>query len=248
MKLPIFITGTDTGCGKTFFSSILLRALLNSGINAHYQKWVSTGDAKASEDAVSVYNFSKDLIPSYSPPPPDSLITPYVFKRPVSPHFASKIEKREIDPSVIQQSTLKLLSQSEVLLIEGVGGLLVPLTDDLLLIDLVKQLNMPVIIVARAGVGTINHTLLSIEALKSRSISIIGIVYNEVELTADDIIDENMRIITRFSNIPSLTKIPYFESLRPPYQHKHPDSAIDKLIQQMKHTIQIISQYGDKVT
>ncbi|MBM3631904.1 MAG: dethiobiotin synthase [Alphaproteobacteria bacterium] len=154
--MKIFITGTDTNVGKTLISSWIA---LHTGFS--YFKPIQTG-TKDGSDSVEVYKLSKTTI--Y----PEN----YVYKEPLSPHLAAKIENDIIDIEKI------ILPPSPNLIIEGAGGVLVPINDTLLMIDLIKTLGVPVIIVTRTTLGTINHTLLSLEALRSRNIPVLGVIMN----------------------------------------------------------------------
>ena len=203
--MVIFITGTDTDCGKTFVSSLLFRTFLKLGIDATYQKWVSTGNSDFSEDAHFVYEMA-GITPA---PMAGSLETPYCFSLPASPHLASEEEGRSIDPGRLVECTRLLEDRHELVLVEGVGGLLVPLTRDTLLVDLVVQMSLPVIVVARAGLGTINHTLLTIEALKKRKLEIKGLIMNEERPSNPIIIKDNQNTIKRFTGIAPLCLIPH---------------------------------------
>ena len=154
--MKIFITGTDTNVGKTLISSWLA---LHTGFS--YFKPIQTG-LKEGRDSSEVQRLANAKI--Y----PES----YAYNAPLSPHLAAKIEAEKIDLEKI------ILPQENNLIIEGAGGVLVPINDKYLMIDLIKKLGAPVIVVARTSLGTINHTLLSLEALRSRNIPIVGVIMN----------------------------------------------------------------------
>jgi dethiobiotin synthetase len=107
-----------------------------------------------------------------------SLVNPYRFKRPLAPAVASEHEGKTIDPLMIMSAFQKLSKRHEFMIVEGAGGIMVPLSGKYTYLDLAKKMGLPVLIVSRPGLGTINHTLLTIEALRGRSISIAGIVIN----------------------------------------------------------------------
>jgi dethiobiotin synthetase len=154
--MKIFITGTDTNIGKTIVSSWLC---LHTGYD--YFKPIQTGIIEGS-DSETVKNLSGSKIHKEA----------YVFKEPVSPHLAAHLENRSIDSRNIK------LPIGDNLIVEGAGGLLVPINKEDLMIDLIKQFAIPVVLVASSRVGTINHTLLSLEALRIRNIEILGIIVN----------------------------------------------------------------------
>lgn len=154
--MKVFITGTDTNVGKTLISSWIA---LHTGFS--YFKPIQTGTRDGS-DSFEVQKLSDTKI--Y----PES----YAYKEPLSPHLAAKLESDMIDIEKI------VLPPSHNLIIEGAGGALVPINDTYLMVDLIKKLGAPVILVARTTLGTINHTLLSLEALRSRNIPVLGVIMN----------------------------------------------------------------------
>ncbi len=154
--MKIFITGTDTNVGKTLISSWIA---LHTGFS--YFKPIQTGTRDGS-DSFEVQKLSDTKI--Y----PES----YAYKEPLSPHLAANLENDMIDIEKI------VLPPSRNLIIEGAGGVLVPINDTHLMIDLIKKLGAPVILVARTTLGTINHTLLSLEALRSQNIPVLGVIMN----------------------------------------------------------------------
>lgn len=203
----IFITATDTDVGKTVISGLLLRFLLQRSINAGYQKWVSTGDAENPADLAALQKIS-GLKPD---PTLLDLQIPYRLAFPASPHLAAELEKEKIDPEKIISAYHEIAEKHEVLVIEGVGGLLVPLCRNLLLADLLRRLKLPTILVARSGLGTINHTLLTIEAMRSRQIPVAGIIFTD---TADanenkNVVQDNIKIIGEIGQIEVLGHLPY---------------------------------------
>lgn len=193
----IFVAGTDTSVGKTFIASLLLGSFLERGIGTGYQKWVSSG-GKVSPDLVFCME-NNGLIPHHQEQ------VPYHFSFPASPHLAGEMDGILINPQRIVDSFNRSLLRNEVLLVEGAGGLLVPLRRDLLLIDLLARLPMPTLLVAHSGLGTINHSLLSVEALRQRDIPVLGIVFSdgEEDLPSDDpIITDNMKIVAEMAGVP----------------------------------------------
>jgi dethiobiotin synthetase len=168
MSQRFFITGIGTGIGKTFVSAILTEAL-----KADYWKPIQSGDLNNS-DSKKV----KALISNKQ-----TYIHPEAYRltKPLSPHAAAKADKISIDLKKI-----KLPKTENTLIIEGAGGVMVPLNNKDLIIDLIKQLKVQVIIVSQNYLGSINHTLLTIEALKSRNIPIAGIVFNGKKTPASE--------------------------------------------------------------
>ncbi|RLA61471.1 MAG: dethiobiotin synthase [Epsilonproteobacteria bacterium] len=158
--MNIFVTGIDTDIGKTFISAILVNAF-----KADYFKPIQCGDLTDSDS----HKISKWTEAKVHP-------ETFRFNAPQSPHLAASLENRNI-----KISDIELPKTNNNLVIEGAGGLLVPLSDDEYIIDIPKKLNLPVILVCKNYLGSLNHTLLSIEALKERGIEILGLIFNGQE-------------------------------------------------------------------
>ncbi len=209
----LFITGTDTDVGKTVICGCLARYLSRKGINIGLQKWVSTGNKNTSDDIDYCLSMLERKKEDLAPP---SLLHPYTFDFPASPHLAAELEGRKINIDKIVESYQALIRRHDFLIVEGVGGVLVPLTKNHLLVDLVADLAIPVLIVTHSGLGTINHTLLTIEALRKRNIDILGMVFNFAG-KGDKIIEEdNRKIISRTgktASFGSLSKVDSMEAL-----------------------------------
>ncbi len=187
----IFVAGTGTGVGKTYVSGQLLR-LARQRCNAGYQKWVSTG-GEVAED----WRFCRETAGLSLDMDALEREVPYRFSYPASPHLAAEREGRVVDPQVIVDRYHEMAAVHDLLVVEGAGGLLVPLRRDLLLIDLLAKLALPTLLVAKSGLGTINHTLLSLEALRSRKVLVLGVVFSDGGDDAGDeeLIIDNMRVV-----------------------------------------------------
>lgn len=205
----LFITGTNTGVGKTVVCGCLARFLSRQGINVGIQKWVSTGNKYTSEDIEYSLALQGRSIDKSDDP---TLLSPYTFDFPSSPHLAAELEGEKISLGKIKKSYYALLDRHDLLLVEGVGGVLVPLTRDYLLIDLMADLALPVLIVAHSGLGTINHSLLTIEALRKRNINIVGMVFNFAGEGDRIIEDDNMKIIAHLGGIHVFGSLPKVDS------------------------------------
>ena len=168
----VFVSGTDTGVGKTTVTRMLARSLLLKGYKVATQKWVETGVKKSG--AI------------------------FAFKLAASPHLAAKLEGKTIKIGKIKRALRKLSKKHDFVIVEGTGGLLVPLTPTKLLIDVVKELKIPVLLVAANRLGAINHTLLSVEALRSRRMKILGVVFNNISRDENKLIlKDNPRIVKK---------------------------------------------------
>lgn len=208
----VFITGTDTDAGKTVFCAQLLAFLRNKGINAISQKWVQTGWGEMGEMGESndaEFHASTAGMPRTEPL---DLIVPARFKYPASPHLASKLEGKPVDILAISSALNDLSSRYELVLCEGSGGALVPLSNNLLISDFAAQLGLPSIIVCANKLGCINHCLLTVEALRSRGIEILGIAFTRVSRETDDIIaNDNIETIRALSGEVVLGELAWLE-------------------------------------
>ncbi len=173
MKNSIFITGTDTGVGKTIFSASLALFLKEKGINVGYFKPVETGCDSLCEDA-------KKLADITGQPYEETVL--YRFKNPVAPYVAESVERKKIDMDKILGKVRFLSKKYDFLIVEGAGGVSVPITKEkgkiYTYLDFAYELGLSSIVVSRAGLGTINHTFLTVSVMKSRGIDLIGIVMN----------------------------------------------------------------------
>jgi dethiobiotin synthetase len=172
----LFITGTDTGVGKTLITGLMAAFLIEKGYRVVTQKWVQTG-VKTGLGDVSVHlklmgkrendyrNHCQKLVP-------------YNLKFAASPHLAAAIEKKNIRKEKIIKSSGYLMDNFDMVVIEGTGGALVPYNGVSLLIDIAGEMSLPAIVVVENKLGAINHTLLTIEALKKRKVPILGLIFN----------------------------------------------------------------------
>ena len=181
-----FVTATDTNIGKSYCSALLMQAL-----NAHYFKPIQAGDLEIGGDTALVQKLSK--LPS------NRFFKPiYNLKYPLSPHEAA--EKQGI---TINMDTINLPYCKKPIIVEGAGGVLVPLNDTDFMIDLIDKFALPVILIVRSVLGTLNHTLLTIQALKARNITIKAIIMN------GDYMPNNYESIKKFSNINAIFYNPW---------------------------------------
>lgn len=175
MNLVYFITGIDTGVGKTVAAGMAARFLRERGIRTATVKLAQTGCRGVSEDLLLHRRLS-----GTGPLPEDGegLTAPQIFEFPASPHLAAAREGKTVDTNRIADCVNRVSGRYAVTLVEGAGGLAVPLADDLLTIDFVAQMKWPAILVASGKLGGINHALLSLEAIARRKMAFAGIIYN----------------------------------------------------------------------
>jgi len=220
MKSGYFITGTDTGVGKTIVSAAILRTFIKKGLKVGAMKPIETGCLN--KDGVLLPSdgmFLRDMAEMN-----DSLdiVTPVKFETPVSPLVASRLEDMEIDLERVFKAFENLKKKYDYLIVEGVGGLMVPILKEqkkkaekvYLVRDLIKNMELEVIIVTRPTLGTINHTLLTVEALKSKKIPIKGFIINYSTKVKNDISEKtNPDILNELLDINFLGILPYLNEL-----------------------------------
>uniref|UniRef100_UPI00300B6CD8 dethiobiotin synthase n=1 Tax=Acinetobacter ursingii TaxID=108980 RepID=UPI00300B6CD8 len=186
--LVYFVSGIDTGIGKTYATGYLAKLWNTQGQSTITQKLIQTGNVDVSEDIEK----HRDIMGiGWLPEDHEKLTMPEIFSYPASPHLATQLDGRDIDFDKIEKATQILQQRFDVVLLEGAGGLMVPLTTELLTIDYIEQKKLPVILVSSGRLGSINHTLLSLEALKQRGLSLYALAYNlndesQDELTSKD--------------------------------------------------------------
>lgn len=171
----IFISGIDTDAGKTYATAWLARQLLDSGLTVATQKFIQTGNVARSED-IEAHRRLAGM--AQLPEDADLTTAPVIFSYPASAQLAARLDGREIDLSLIEQATEVLSSRYDRVLIEGAGGLMVPITDTYTTIDYVADHRLPVALVTNSRLGSINHTLLSLEAIARRGLTLVAVLYN----------------------------------------------------------------------
>lgn len=207
----IFITGTGTNVGKTIVTSLLVHLLRNQNLSVIPYKPIQTGaifkENQWKSSDVAMYETINHLDSSLD-------YCTYLLKKSCSPHLAAQVENINFDISKIDNTIENFLVNNDLVIIEGAGGLYVPITtNDFCMIDWMKQLSAPTIIVATAGIGTINHTVLSVKALQEMNIPILGIIINNIDGTKADIVLDNQLMIERLCQVPIIGTIPYFKQI-----------------------------------
>lgn len=177
MGVVYFISGIDTGCGKTYVTGRLANFLKKNGKKVVTHKVVQTGcSGKFSEDIVEHRRLMHiDLLDEdYS-----GLTCPYVFSFPASPHYSSRLEEKTISLNRVEDSLLKLSNDYDVVLCEGAGGLMVPLTEEVRMLDFIEQNRLPLILVVSSRLGGLNHAMLTLEVCLSYEIDLKCIIFNQ---------------------------------------------------------------------
>ena len=226
----LFVTGTDTGVGKTVLSALLLAELRRRGTDAAPMKPVQTG----CEGNIPDLDYSLAMASMKTDAETRRAMAPYTFEPACSPHLAAELAGVEIDLAEIVIAARNLANRFEFIVAEGAGGILVPLNrraaseaqiisegnrvpPGSIMLDLMQALRFPVILAARPGLGTINHTLLSIRALRSDGIEIAGVVFIAGTDAEPGFIEEdNANTIEQFGKVPVLGTIPFCVQLQSP--------------------------------
>ncbi|MCI9055531.1 MAG: ATP-dependent dethiobiotin synthetase BioD [Muribaculaceae bacterium] len=197
MKTPLtlFLSGIDTDAGKTYATAYLAKRFMQQGLSVVTQKFIQTGCKDDSEDIIAHRKLMGiDLLPEDK----DHTTAPIIFTYPASAQLAARIDGRDIDISLIDRSREILASRYDVVIIEGAGGLMVPFTDDFLTIDYPTTRQLPVVLVTNGILGSINHTLLSLEAIKARGLELPYIIYNKYFDTDELIAEDTLGFIRRY--------------------------------------------------
>lgn len=197
MSQVYFISGIDTDAGKSYVTGYLAAKLMKEGKSVVTQKFIQTGNTGFSED-IDLHRHLMGIGPL--PEDIDHTTAPVIFSYPASAQLAARIDGREIDLDIIDKATATLASRYDVVLIEGAGGLMVPITDDFFTIDYVATRHLPIILVTNGVLGSINHALLSLEAIKSRGIRLAAVIYNEHFDTDRVIAADTQAFLRRYVN------------------------------------------------
>ncbi|HEX8524961.1 MAG TPA: dethiobiotin synthase [Tepidisphaeraceae bacterium] len=203
----LLVTGTDTGVGKTIITCAIAAALRRAGLRVGVLKPVATGCIKAREGLVSE---DAELLAHHADSPhPLDIICPQRYLEPLAPAVAAERAQQPVDWAAVQRSIDIISPTSDVLLVEGVGGIMVPLDNRHTVLDLAQWMSAPAVIVARPNLGTINHTLLTARALRSVEVSVAGVVINRYPPDSTPVAEEtNPRAIERWGKVPVLGIVP----------------------------------------
>ncbi len=204
-----FITGTDTGVGKTVVTAALAVALRKRGYAVGVMKPIETGvppfaDERSDAARLRAASRSSDAITE---------VRPYAFRRPLAPLDAARLEKKTVTLPAIMRAFRTLQSRHEVVLVEGVGGVYVPITSSLNVSDLIYRMRLPAIVIGRASLGGINHALLTLEALRQRNIFVLALVLNRTlpaqTATAREQERSTVRLLRQLADVPVIGPLPY---------------------------------------
>jgi len=208
MPYNLFITGTDTAVGKTHVTASLLTELRRRGIAAAAFKPIAcgTGGRHDVEIYAAIMNHEQSL----------DIINPIYLRHPLAPSVAAKLERKQIDLRKILQTYQHLSANYSVVLVEGAGGLLVPIRQNYFVADLAKSLKLPIVIVARLGIGTINHTLLTVHQARAHGLKVRGLILNDTSGSQRGLAEKtNIRVLPELCKVPLLGVMPHGKKFHP---------------------------------
>lgn len=192
----VFVTGTGTEVGKTVVSATIAQALRREGLDVAVFKPALTGLEDPGEPDHELLRRAAESSQS------DDEVAPYRFPRPLSPHLAAEQAEVRIEPALLLSAARTAGDRADFLVCEGVGGLLVPIRSDFLIRDFARDLGLPLVVVASPGLGTINHTLLTLEAARASGLEVLCVVLTPWPETPDDIERSNSETIAALGDVP----------------------------------------------
>ncbi len=209
----IFVTATDTGVGKTLVTSALVACLTQRGIDVGVMKPIETGvsrSTKAQSDGARLRRAAGSHDPIAE-------VCPYVFRLPVAPLSAARAEGTNVRVATILRAFGALRKKHDLVAIEGVGGVHVPITGTVDMLDLMQRMGLPVIVVGQSGLGGVNHALLTLHALRQRKIPIVGLILNQLRPLRTKIAraqeQSTVTLLRRLANVPVVGPLPFRASL-----------------------------------
>jgi dethiobiotin synthetase len=203
----IFVTGTDTGVGKTIVAAVIARLLKNKGLSVGVMKPVTSGCIVVEGRLVSEDAELLAWAGSVDRGDPD--ITPYLLREALAPSVAAAREKVRIEFATIRAAFDRLAARHDFIIVEGAGGLMVPLAGGLLTADLINHLGLPIIVVTRPNLGTINHTLLTTFSARQLGIEVAGVIINDYPATPDSAEEYAPHLLGSLSGAPLLGVFPH---------------------------------------
>ena len=223
-----FITGTDTGVGKTSITAGLAGSMRKIGVDVGVMKPIATG--YPNKTGFKSSDVAK-LVEAASINDPENLINPVFLSLPTSPYDATKLLELSIDMSLIFEQFKKLLSLHEILLVEGIGGVMTPITKNFFVADMIKGMGVDAIIITRATIGTLNHTVMTCKMCEDYGIKIRGLVINNFDEKGTPAEKNAPSTLYELTNIPILGTIPFIKDL----------NNIEKLIMHVEKNIDVKS-------
>lgn len=213
----LFITGTDTGVGKTTIAAGIAMAMKKKGIDVGVMKPLQSGLDSDADILIAAACVDDER----------SLVVPYEFKEPVAPTFAARLEGAHIDLDIIKAAYARLKARHESMIVEGAGGIMVPLVENkresYLFSDLAAELKLKTIIIARSGLGTVNHTLLTIAHARQKGLDVAGIIINGYPESPGLSDKNNPKMIEDISGVPVISIVGFMDPACPDFIKKVSD-------------------------
>ena len=222
MAKGFFVTGSDTGVGKTIITAALIRAANIIGLRVCGMKPIETGCKKtgtrtrSSEDGKEILLPSDGMFLREAAGMSDSLdlVTPLRFESPLAPLPASEMEGRPVDLDKVRKSFAHLSERYDAVIAEGLGGLLAPIKRGYFVLDLARDLGLPLVVVSRPSLGTINHTLLTVNYAMREGLTVAGIILNYTTPPKNDLAEKsNPEVIQQLSPVPFIGIFPHLQDL-----------------------------------
>jgi dethiobiotin synthetase len=206
----VFVSGTDTGCGKTAVACALARSVRAAGKRVRVLKPIETGcEAGVPADALALAEAAAD-------DGPVERLCPYRFALPAAPEVAARAEGAAIELAPIEAAFARACADADLVIVEGAGGLLVPISPRLDMAGLAGHLRLPVVVVARATLGTINHTLLTLEAARARDLRVLGVVVSHACAALSQADRRNLELLIERLPVPLIGELPFAGRQLPP--------------------------------
>ncbi|MBS0319243.1 MAG: dethiobiotin synthase [Proteobacteria bacterium] len=204
MSGGVFVTGTDTGCGKTAVTVLLARALAAAGRRVATMKPVAAGiaDGATLNDDVAALRAAANVAAALAD------VNPYAFREAIAPHVAARLAGHTLDLDVMAAAHARLAARAEVVLVEGAGGARVPLGGGADMLDVASRLGLPVLVVVGVRLGAINHALLTLDAVRARGLRLAGWVANRVD-PAMPFADDTVAAIAGYAGVPPIADVPF---------------------------------------
>ena len=241
MSKGIFITGTDTGVGKTVIAAGIILALRRKGVQAGAMKPVETGCINEGGTLVAQDGMFLRKIAGMGEPA--EIVTPVRFSYPLSPMVAAELEGKSVDLDAVMRAYSMLITKYDFLVVEGAGGIMVPIKESggsmitgpipsaFFMSDLIKSFDIPVVVVARAGLGTINHTLLTVMHAIGEGIEVRGVIINSNEPSGNAVAERtNPEVLRKLCPVPILAAVPFVSPIDKDLVDNVADAVCDQMI------------------
>ncbi|MEW6108610.1 MAG: dethiobiotin synthase [Nitrospirota bacterium] len=212
MAKGFFITGTDTGVGKTIIAGAIIKAIQFLGLKACGMKPIESGCGREG-DVLIPYDgmFLKQAAHMQEP---ITLVTPCCFESPLAPLSASDIEMKSVNINEIKKAFNKISRQYDAVVIEGIGGLMVPVRKNYFVVELAREFGLPLIVVAKPGLGTINHIMLTVNYALKENLEVAGVIINYSQPPENSLAEKtNPKLLNQICPVPVIGIFPYLKNL-----------------------------------